>query len=202
MALQVRFKIYETVVVPTVFANIETWGAIQENEMKELEGIQYKMLRGMLEQKITTPYWGLIAKSGIWPVKNRTEYKKIMLFHNIVTSNEKRLVKDVVEDQIRKPYRGCWGESVVEICRKYDLNPEEIRLWTKQKLKKEIKGKIRKDIENVIEIKKTEMAKLRFTDGKGRKEYLEELGTKEAVVIMKARLNILELKGNYRGMYM
>ena len=201
MALQVRFKIYETVVVPTVFSNIETWGVMQENEVKELESIQYKILRGILEQKMTTPYWGIIAETGIWPVRNRTKYKKIMLFHNIVTSDEKRLVKEVIEDQIRKPYKGCWGESVIEICRKYDLKPDEIKLWTKQKLKKEIKEKIRKDIEKVIEIKKTEMSKLRFTDGKGKKEYLDELEAKEAMLIMRASLNMLELKGNYRSKY-
>ena len=90
MSLQVRFKIYETVVVPTVFSNIETWGIMQENEVKELESIQYKILRGILEQKMTTPYWGIIAETGIWPVRNRTEYKKIMLFHNIVTSDKKK----------------------------------------------------------------------------------------------------------------
>ena len=90
---------------------------------------------------------------------------------------------------------------MIEICRKYDLKPDEINLWTKQKLKKEIKEKIRKDIEKVIEIKKTEMSKLRFTDGKGRKEYMDELEAKEAMLIMRARLNMLELKGNYRSMY-
>ena len=127
MALPVRTKIYETVVVPTVFANIESWGVIQENDMKELEGIQYKILKGIFELKATTPYWGIIAETGIWPVKNKIEYKKIMLFHNIITSSEKRLVKEIVEDQIRKPYSGCWVESITEICKKYDLNLAEIK---------------------------------------------------------------------------
>ena len=61
--------------VPTVFASIESWGVIKENEMKKLEGIQYKMLKGVLEQKATTPCWGIIAETGIWPVKNRIECK-------------------------------------------------------------------------------------------------------------------------------
>ena len=39
MAIEIRMKMYETLVVPTIFANIETWGVIKENEMKELKGI-------------------------------------------------------------------------------------------------------------------------------------------------------------------
>ena len=84
MALEVRIKIYETVVVPTLFANIETWGKISEKDLKQLEGIQAKVLRGIFRQIATTPYWGLLAKSGIWPVENRIEYRKIMLYHNII----------------------------------------------------------------------------------------------------------------------
>ena len=201
MALEVRLKIFETVVVPTIFANVETWGSIKEEEIKELERIQGKIIRRILEQVATTPYWGLIAETGIWPVRQRLEYKKVMLFHNIITSNSKRLVKELVEDQIRRPYKGCWGESVKEICTKYNLKEDEIAQYTKQDLKKEIKAKIAKEIEEKIGQKKLEMTKLRFTDGKGKKEYIERLNTKEAIIMLKARLNMLELKSNYKSKY-
>ena len=49
LALEVRKKIYETVVVPTLFANVETWSTVNENERKELESMQYRILRGMFE---------------------------------------------------------------------------------------------------------------------------------------------------------
>ena len=93
MAIEVRLKIYETVVIPTLFANIETWSSITDTEMMELERIQYRMLKGMLAQPQCKPYWGLRAETGVWPVMNRIEYKKIMLFHNIVTSEDNRLIK-------------------------------------------------------------------------------------------------------------
>ena len=47
---------YETVVVPTLFANIETWSQINEKEWKVLEGIQSKVLKGMFEHPVSTPY--------------------------------------------------------------------------------------------------------------------------------------------------
>ena len=53
----------------------------------------------------------------------------------------------------------------------------------------------------MIEQKKLEMTKLRFTEGRGRKSYLEALKTKEAVIVLKTRLNMLELKSNYKGQH-
>ena len=155
----------------------------------------------MLEQVATTPYWGIIAETGIWPVRQRFEYKKIMLLHNIITSNDKRLIKEIVEDQMRRPYKGCWGESVIEICEKYNIKADEIAQYTKQNLKKEIKAKITKGIEEEIQLKNMEMTKLRFTEGNGRKEYLEKLKTKEALTMLKTRLNMLEVKCNYKSKY-
>ena len=116
MAIEVRLKIYETVVIPTLFANIETWSSITDTEMMELERIQYRMLKGMLAQPQCKPYWGLRAETGVWPVMNRIEYKKIMLFHNIVTSEDKRLIKEIVEDQVQNPYGKYWAKSIENIC--------------------------------------------------------------------------------------
>lgn len=44
MALHMRKKNYETVVVPTLFSKTETWSNIKENELNELEKMQYRIL--------------------------------------------------------------------------------------------------------------------------------------------------------------
>ena len=66
LALEVRQKIYETVVVPTLFANVETWSTISENERKELENMQFRILRDKFELPQCTPYWDILAEAGIW----------------------------------------------------------------------------------------------------------------------------------------
>ena len=75
LALEVWQKIYETVVVPTLFANLETWSTISENERKKLENMQFRILRGMFELPQCTPYRGILAEAGIWPITHRIEYK-------------------------------------------------------------------------------------------------------------------------------
>ena len=201
MAIEVRQKIYETVVVSTLFANIETWSEINEKDSKELEKMQYQILRGMFELPQCTPYWGIIAESGIWPVKYKIEYKKVMLFQNIIQSDEKRLIKEIVEDQIRDPYGKCWVKGIIEICSKYNISIQEVRNMSKMALKKEIKIRINDCVEKEIEEKKKVMKKLRFIEGFNKNQYLKTLGTKDAITILKTRLNMLDIKANFRGKY-
>ena len=76
LALEVRQKIYETVVVPTLYANVETWSEIDDKEAKELENMQLRILRGMFELPMCTPYWGIIAESGVWPIRKKLNIRK------------------------------------------------------------------------------------------------------------------------------
>ena len=201
LALEVRVKIYETVVIPTLFANIETWSYIKEKEYTELESMQGKILKGIFEMPQCTPYWGMIAETRVWPARCRIEYKKLMLFQNIIQSEEKRLVKEIIEDQIRNPYGKCWAYGIKDICKKYELEIEEIRKWNKKTLKKEIKQRIYKYIEKMVEEKRKDMKKLRFVNGEMKNDYIKNLRIKDTSIIMKARLNMLELKANFRGKY-
>ena len=201
LALEVRMMIYETVVVLTLFANIETWSQINEKEWKVLEGIQFKVLNGMSELPVSTPYWGILAETGIWPVRSRIEYKKLMLFQNIIQSDDKRLIKEIIEDQLKAPYGECWAKSIIEISNKYEIGIEEIRSWSKAALKKEIKQKIKEAMVEEVENKKKDMKKLRFIKEVNKQRYITDMKMKDAIIIMKTRLNMLDLKANYRGKY-
>ena len=155
----------------------------------------------MFELPQCTPYWGILAEAGIWPITHRIEYKKLMIFQNIIQSEEKRLIKEIIEDQIRAPYSKCWGKSILEICEKYNVRVQEIRDWTKMQFKREIKKRINERIEKELEEKKKDMKKLRFTNGVNKMNYINELKANEAITVMKTRLNMLDLKANYRGKY-
>ena len=90
--------------------------------MKELEEIQGIILRKICEQRKTTPYFGLLAELGIWTIEKQIEYKTIMLLHNILTSNDERLIKEIVKEQIKNTWPGCWTAHVKVICKKYNIN--------------------------------------------------------------------------------
>ena len=85
---------------PTIFYNVETWSNINKKEINELERIQASIIKSICEQRITTPYYGVLSELGIWSVEQQIEYKKIMLLHDIVTTEGERLLKEVINGQI------------------------------------------------------------------------------------------------------
>ena len=55
-----------------------------------------------------------------------------MLFHNIINTREKQLMKEKIEDQLETPYKDCWVESILKKCNKYEIDLEEVRYSKKQ----------------------------------------------------------------------
>ena len=124
-----------------------------------------------------------------------------MLFQNIIQSDNKRLIKEIIEYQIRAPYGDCWVKGILEICHKFNFILDNIRTMNKIEFKKEVKKRINNHIEQELEEKKKVMKKLRFIDGVRNNQYLKDLRTQEALIILKTRVNMLDLKANFRGKY-
>ena len=74
-AMVTRLKIYKTIVLPTLYYNVEAWSNISKSELRKLEEIQGTILRKICEQRKTTPYFGLLAELGIRTIEKQIEYK-------------------------------------------------------------------------------------------------------------------------------
>ena len=201
-AIAARIRIYKRIIVSTLYHNVEAWSNITKTDMMELENMQKKIVRGMCEMRRSTPYVGLLAELGIWPVEQLIQYKQVMLLHNIITSKDGRLIKEIIEDQIVHPWEGCWYEGVEVTCRTYGVTVDEIRKWSKHKCKKEMKTRIREKIESDFQNKKNEMTKLRFIENTERKKYLEEMDYEDSITLLRIRLNMVETKCNYKGNFL
>ena len=110
--------------------------------MEQLEQIQATILKRITEQRISTPYYGLLSELGIWPIENLIDYRRIMLLHNIITSKGERTLRDIINDQIRKTWKGCWMEQTKEICNKYCININQITEMSRDSLKIKVKNMI------------------------------------------------------------
>ena len=197
-AVRARIKIHTSIVIRTIYHEVEAWSNITKTDMEELETIQKRIVCGMCEMMRSTPYIGLLAELGIWPVEQFIHYKQIMLLHNIINS-DKRLIKEIVEDQIANTWTGCWYEGVEQTCIKYGVTIDEVRTWNKYKCKQIVKERIEERINIDFQASKQSKTKLRFIEEFGRKNYIEELEYKDCVTMLKVRLNMVEVKCNFKG---
>ena len=94
---RVQKLLYEKIIIPTLTYNLEIV-RINEREYEEIERMQarclsiYRVLR-------STPYWGILNETGIQPLECIIIYKKMMSYHNIMTSDSKRMAKNILIEQ-------------------------------------------------------------------------------------------------------
>ena len=83
--------------MPALLYGMEAWKKLSKEEIQHLEKIQGKSLKRMFSLPITTPYFGLIIETGVWPAEQRINYSSLMLYHNIMNSSKDRLVKQIIQ---------------------------------------------------------------------------------------------------------
>lgn len=191
-----RLFLYEACIVPCMLYLLEAW-VVMEKELEKLENLQRKILCSLMEVPKTTPYWGLLHETGQWSIKWRLVYRKLMLYHNIMTSEDDRLVKGVIEQQ--KGKKGSFYEDVQVLGE--ELNLKDIHEMEKAELKTAIKNEVKKRMKKEIEVAAEGSTKLRFirTTEFQQASYFQHYGSEDAKLILKMRLNMVDVYGNFKG---
>ena len=88
--------------------------------------------------------------------------QKIMLLSQILKSDNNRLIKEIIEEQIKNPWGKCWIKMVNDILQKYGLSDQMVRDCTKEKLSKMLKQKILEHLETKLDDETLNKTKSRF----------------------------------------
>ena len=201
----VRELLMETVVKPSLLFNTETWINITKEELRRIDKQHYMILKRIFEQKEHVPYYGILAETGYWPFSYVIVYKRLMFFHHLIHSEERRIARRITINQMNaeRPSGTNWYAGVKEWLEKLELTSDEERIKEieKSKWKKEVKEKIGKVVSEEIGKKTMEMKKLRFIRNNEKKEYIKANRMAKVKSMMKVRLNMVEIKANFKGKY-
>ena len=130
----------------------------------------------------------------------RLDYKKLMLYHNIIHSDDKRVIKKIIEAQAKRNREGTWYNSVQKIITKYEIELS-VKESAKSKWKREVKNKIRGRTERVIKEKCATQTKTRTVRKEEfcLKEYLKVLPLHISKEVLRYRLHMMDLPMNYKN---
>jgi hypothetical protein len=120
-SVESRLKLAEIVIIPSILNNAEGFPAQKDAEIKELESVQLDILTNILELPKSTPYCALLMEVGWWTMKARIAYKKLMLYHNIMRSEEKRTTRKLVITQENENRKTTWLASIKYEMKKYNI---------------------------------------------------------------------------------
>ena len=203
MEFAAKRHVYLTLAQKSLFFNIEVWTNLRQKDKDKLECIQGKVLKSIFGLPKSTPYWGILYELDILPVHLHLTYKKLMLYHNIVNSDELRKTKTLVEKQKQMGHEECWFGNVkseaakIGIC----LGKQCVLNMKKSKWKKEVKEKISKAFNQEFECRRDSMEKLRFLHTKGVNTYLKNIFNEDARLAMMIRLNALQIISRNYGQH-
>lgn len=146
------------------------------------------------------PYIGLLNELGVWTIEQRMRYRKIMLYHNLVNSDDERLAKKIVLEQRKTEEKDSFYNTVKEMTIALSINIDTIETMTKAALKRKIKEQIGKAM--IDTISQLKMSKMRFVKKQTefqRKPYVIKMDATSATQVIKTRLNMIRIYGNYKG---
>ena len=92
-------KLYQTTKLPELLYRFETW-CISREDIKELPGIQFTIIRTILKFPFSTPKPALLGEIGKFPIELSIEERKLMYLHKAFTS--KTRINDISIIQIKK----------------------------------------------------------------------------------------------------
>ena len=199
-AVEARLQLAEVVVIPSILYSSEAFSTYKQKEIDQLEQIQHTILTGILEMPSTTPYYPLIMETGWWTMKSRVAYRKLMLYHNIVKSDERRVIKKSLEIQKKEDRPTTWYSSIQDEMNEYDIKLD-VGNSSKSQWKNHVKKKITTKDEKVVRRKCFEMSKGRTirSNAYGKKEYLGKVSLGMTRKILKYRTHMIVIPGNYKA---
>ena len=120
-----------------------------------------KAIKNMFNLLKTTPTWGLMKECGLWPMRERVVHKRLMIFQQIMTSQNGKLCRNVIENQKTIGYEQCWYSEIKDDAEKYNVDINEATNMKKHEWKGIVKRKLKETIEKQSIEKEGKHTKLR-----------------------------------------
>ena len=86
--------------------------------MNEIQKIQGRALKRIFNLPILTSYIGLIMETGTWPANQRVKYSILMLYHNIMNSDHRRVSRKILAEQAKNDHKNTMFSKVQQIVQK------------------------------------------------------------------------------------
>ena len=139
---RVKLKLYETCLMPALLYGLEAWGKIDKDEMNEIEKIQGRALKRIFNLPISTSYIGLIMEIDTWPANQRMQYSIMILYHNIMNSDHKRVARKILAEQAKSNHKNTMISKVQQIAQQIEVEDK----WERKKYLQEYDSDTIKDV--------------------------------------------------------
>ena len=197
-----------SLLISSLLSNSESWYNLTEEDLKQLEQVDEKLLRGVLECPVSTPKEMLYLELNCIPVRYIIMSRRLNFLHYILNEDENSLIFTFFMAQLEQPSRQDWCQTVIEDLKtlKINLTLNELRNLEKSKFKKLIKDKIEEEALKYLNSIKAKHSKvLHIKHSKMMvQDYLrpeDTISINEAKFLFLLRTRMLDVRANFEGKY-
>ena len=117
---------HKSCILPSLLFGAETWN-ITCKQIQLLEKIQYSV-RQLFKLPQGTPLPALLGETGLIYIEDIIFQRQINFLHRIINIEGKRLIKDVMYNQIKYyKYNNCsWTAKLINTLNKYDITLNDL----------------------------------------------------------------------------
>ena len=115
-------KLYGAIALPILLYHTETWSHMDKREIAEIEKIQKSILYQLHEIPASTTYQSFLSEVVMKKIETLIHIKKFMLLHQILTSDDDRLAKKVLLEQMNERIDKCWYTDIKQLAEIYQVN--------------------------------------------------------------------------------
>ena len=177
--VSVGIMLWEMAILPSLLNNSETWVNIDEDSLKKLENLQNTMLRIIFSTPTSTPKAALLWDTGVLPMEQQIEQKKLLFLHHLSTLPEETLANQIYSQQKENHFPGLVSECSNLVEKYYLLNILGGDNPPKDVFKNNIKIKLKESVSDKLQSEINAMSKLENINVKsesyGAKPYLAEM---------------------------
>ena len=205
--VQVWLLLYRSLFLSTVLFNSQAWSGIRKKDIEQLQIVQLKFLKRILNLPSSTPNSFLFLELGVLPIEKEIHKRQLMYLHRILTMSEEDPVRQMFTNLVEFTDKGesNWWSQVKPFLVKYNLpqSLDEIKNLSKVTFK----GMVNKAVATTaFEELKAECGSLKKTadlsyDTFKLQGYLSKLFPNQARVIFKGRCKTLDIKTHNTYMY-
>ena len=204
MNSNIIIQLYKSCILPSLL-----FGA--EKQIQLLEKIQYDSIRQLFKLPQGTPIPALLGETGLIyrprPIEDIIFQKQINFLHRIINIEGKRLIKDVMYNQIKYyKYNNCsWTAKLINTLNKYEITLNDLLNTNKLQWKHLVNNAVlnqsnKKFIEEAQKRKKLHQI-IKYKKEIKLEKYFSDLSVSHARTIFLLRTRMLALKCHQKSQY-
>ena len=195
--------LYKSVYLQTVIFNCEAWDNLTKTDIHQLEILQMKYLKRMLQVPKATPNNIVMLELGVIPIEMEIKSRQLNFYHKILQLEESDPVKQAFEQEKRYPFEKNWANEIMETLSRFEIHESEevIKAMPEQTWKNIYKKRIKEvAFKQLLEERLKKGANLRY-EKLSRRGYFDILPFQDAKLIFKLRAEVYDIKAFRKFQY-